>query len=180
MTSSLPDPHTPPKDDPRTFVVVGAGAAGTGLRGGLRGERFWWRIVLVEVGGEPGAGYDRTVLSKFVLAGEMSPKDVPPLRMRRSIKRNGLNVQGEVTSLDAPGKTLHLNNGGILRYDAAVLATGGAPNPLKPPGAGLANVFVLRSKAQAEQIINAAQPGQRAVIIGDSFIALECASALRE
>lgn len=100
--------------------------------------------------------------------------------MRRSIKRNGLNVQGEVTSLDAPGKTLHLNNGGILRYDAAVLATGGAPNPLKLPGAGLANVFVLRSKAQAEQIINAAQPGQRAVIIGDSFIALECASALRE
>ncbi|VVP30903.1 3-phenylpropionate/cinnamic acid dioxygenase ferredoxin--NAD(+) reductase component [Pseudomonas fluorescens] len=175
----LPDPHTPPADDPRTFVVAGAGAAGTACAAALREKGFGGRIVLVD--GEPGAGYDRTVLSKFVLAGEMSPKDVPPLRDEAFYQAQRIErVQGEVTSLDAPGKTLHLNNGGILRYDAAVLATGGAPNPLKLPGAGLANVFVLRSKAQAEQIINAAQPGQRAVIIGDSFIALECASALRE
>lgn len=175
----LPDPHTPPADDSRTFVVVGAGAAGTACAAALREKGFGGRIVLVD--GEPGAGYDRTVLSKFVPAGEMSPKDVPPLRDEAFYQAQRIErVQGEVTSLDAPGKTLHLHNGGILRYDAAVLATGGAPNPLKLPGAGLANVFVLRSKAQAEQIINAAQPGQRAVIIGDSFIALECASALRE
>ena len=175
----LPDPHTPPADDPRTFVVVGAGAAGTACAAALREKGFGGRIVLVD--GEPGAGYDRTVLSKFVLAGEMSPKDVPPLRDEAFYQAQRIErVQGEVTSLNASGKTLHLNNGGILRYDAAVLATGGAPNPLKLPGAELANVFVLRSKAQAEQIINAAQPGQRAVIIGDSFIALECASALRE
>ena len=175
----LPDPHTPPADDPRTFVVVGAGAAGTACAAALREKGFGGRIVLVD--GEPGAGYDRTVLSKFVLAGEMSPKDVPPLRDEAFYQAQRIErVQGEVTSLDAPGKALHLNNGGILQYDAAVLATGGAPNPLKLPGAELANVFVLRSKAQAEQIINAAQPGQRAVIIGDSFIALECASALRE
>ncbi|UST95686.1 apoptosis inducing factor family protein [Pseudomonas siliginis] len=175
----LPDPHTPPADDSRTFVVVGAGAAGTACAAALREKGFGGRIVLVD--GEPGAGYDRTVLSKFVLAGEISPKEVPPLRDEAFYQAQRIErVQGEVTSLDAPGKTLHLHNGGILRYDAAVLATGGAPNPLKLPGAGLANVFVLRSKAQAEQIINAAQPGQRAVIIGDSFIALECASALRE
>lgn len=175
----LPDPHTPPADDPRTFVVVGAGAAGTACAAALREKGFGGRIVLVD--GEPGAGYDRTVLSKFVLAGEMSSKEVPPLRDEAFYQAQRIErVQSEVTSLDAPGKAFHLNNGGILRYDAAVLATGGAPNPLKLPGAELANVFVLRSKAQAEQIINAAQPGQRAVIIGDSFIALECASALRE
>jgi NADPH-dependent 2,4-dienoyl-CoA reductase/sulfur reductase-like enzyme/nitrite reductase/ring-hydroxylating ferredoxin subunit len=175
----LPDPHTPPADDPRTFVVVGAGAAGTACAAALREKGFGGRIVLVD--GEPDAGYDRTVLSKFVLAGEMSLKEVPPLRDESFYQAQRIErVQSEVNALDAPGKTLHLNNGAILRYDAAVLATGGAPNPLKLPGADLANVFVLRSKSQAEQIINAAQPGQRAVIIGDSFIALECASALRE
>ena len=79
-----------------------------------------------------------------------------------------------------PNKTLHLSDGQTLRYDAAVLATGGEPNPLELPGADLPQVFVLRSKAQAEQIMNAASPDQRAVIIGDSFIALECASALRQ
>ena len=67
-----------------------------------------------------------------------------------------------------------------MNYDAAVLATGGEPNPLELPGADLPQVFLLRSKAQAEQIMNAAAPDQRAVIIGDSFIALECASALRQ
>ncbi len=61
-----------------------------------------------------------------------------------------------------------------------MLATGGEPNPLELPGADLPQVFVLRSKAQAEQIMNTAKPEQRAVIIGDSFIALECASALRQ
>lgn len=175
----LPDQHTPPADDPRTFVVVGAGAAGTACAAALREKGFGGRIVMVD--GEPDAGYDRTVLSKFVLAGEMSPKEVPPLRDEAFYQAQRIErVQSEVSALDAPGKTLHLSNGAILRYDAAALATGGAPNPLKLPGAELANVFVLRSKAQAEQIINAAQPGQRAVIIGDSFIALECASALRE
>lgn len=175
----LPDPHTPPADDPSTFVVVGAGAAGTACAAALREKGFGGRIVLVD--GEADAGYDRTVLSKFVLAGEMSPKEVPPLRDAAFYQAQRIErVQGEVSSLDAPGKTLHLSNGGVLRYDAAVLATGGAPNPLKLPGADLGNVFVLRSKAQAEQIISAAQADQRAVIIGDSFIALECASALRE
>ncbi|VEF06661.1 FAD-dependent pyridine nucleotide-disulfide oxidoreductase [Pseudomonas fluorescens] len=175
----LPDQHTPPADDPRTFVVVGAGAAGTACAAALREKGFGGRIVLVD--GEPDAGYDRTVLSKFVLAGEMTAKEAPRLRDEAFYQAQRLErVQGEVTSVDAPGKVLQLNNGGTLRYDAVVLATGGAPNPLKLPGADLSNVFVLRSKAQAEQIMQAAQPGQRAVIIGDSFIALECASALRE
>jgi nitrite reductase/ring-hydroxylating ferredoxin subunit len=37
----LPDGHTPPADDSRTFVIVGAGAAGTAC-GGTAGERFRW------------------------------------------------------------------------------------------------------------------------------------------
>jgi NADPH-dependent 2,4-dienoyl-CoA reductase/sulfur reductase-like enzyme len=44
----------------------------------------------------------------------------------------------------------------------------------------LPQVFLLRSKDQATRILNAAKPGQRVVIIGDSFIALESASALRQ
>ena len=70
----------------------------------------------------------------------------------------------------------------VIAFTAShtVLATGGEPNPLQLRGAELPHVFVLRSKTQAEQIMNTARPDQRAVIIGDSFIALECASALRQ
>ncbi|WP_426202137.1 FAD-dependent oxidoreductase [Pseudomonas sp. TWP3-1] len=175
----LPDPHTPPEDDPRTFVIVGAGAAGTACAAALREKGFGGRIVMIDR--EADAGYDRTVLSKFVLAGEMPPEEIPPLRDADFYREQRINrLQGEVTALDAEAKTLHLRDGRALHYDAAVLATGAIPNQLQLPGADLPQVFVLRSKAQAESIINSAKPEQRAVIIGDSFIALECASALRQ
>ncbi|PMZ32682.1 pyridine nucleotide-disulfide oxidoreductase, partial [Pseudomonas sp. GW247-3R2A] len=86
-------------------------------------------------------------------------------------------INGEVASLDTANKTLRLADGQSLTYDAALLATGGTPNPLTLPGADLPQVFLLRSKDQATRILNAAKPGQRVVIIGDSFIALESASA---
>ena len=41
-------------------------------------------------------------------------------------------------------------------------------------------MFVLRSKAHAQQILDSASAGQRVVIIGDSFIAMESASSLRQ
>lgn len=175
----IADPHIPPADDTRTFVIVGAGAAGTACAAALREKGFGGRIKMIDR--EPDAGYDRTVLSKFVLAGEMSPEETPPLRDEDFYKEQRIErIQGEISSLDAAAKTLHLRDGQTVNYDAAVLATGGEPNPLELPGADLPQVFLLRSKAQAEQIMNAAAPDQRAVIIGDSFIALECASALRQ
>ncbi|MEG2389415.1 MAG: FAD-dependent oxidoreductase [Pseudomonas sp.] len=175
----IADPHIPPADDTRTFVIVGAGAAGTACAAALREKGFGGRIKMIDR--EPEAGYDRTVLSKFVLAGEMSPEETPPLRDEDFYKEQRIErIQGEISSLDAAAKTLHLRDGQTVNYDAAVLATGGEPNPLELPGADLPQVFLLRSKAQAEQIMNAAAPDQRAVIIGDSFIALECASALRQ
>lgn len=175
----IADPHIPPADDTRTFVIVGAGAAGTACAAALREKGFGGRIKMIDR--EPDAGYDRTVLSKFVLAGEMSPEETPPLRDEDFYKEQRIErIQGKISSLDAAAKTLHLRDGQTVNYDAAVLATGGEPNPLELPGADLPQVFLLRSKAQAEQIMNAAAPDQRAVIIGDSFIALECASALRQ
>ena len=175
----IADPHIPPADDTRTFVIVGAGAAGTACAAALREKGFGGRIKMIDR--EPDAGYDRTVLSKFVLAGEMSPEETPPLRDEDFYKEQRIErIQGEISSLDAAAKTLHLRDGQTVNYDAAVLATGGEPNPLELPGADLPQVFLLRSKAQAEKIMNAAAPDQRAVIIGDSFIALECASAMRQ
>ncbi|VVP46040.1 FAD-dependent oxidoreductase [Pseudomonas fluorescens] len=175
----IADPHIPPADDTRTFVIVGAGAAGTACAAALREKGFGGRITLIDR--EPDAGYDRTVLSKFVLAGEMPSEEIPALRDESFYREQRIErLQGEITSLDAQAKTIQLSDGNTMSYDAAVLATGGEPNPLKLPGAELPQVFVLRSKTQAEQIMNAATPDQRAVIIGDSFIALECASALRQ
>ncbi|CAI8764507.1 FAD-dependent oxidoreductase [Pseudomonas sp. IT-P294] len=175
----MSDAHTPPADDERTFAIVGAGAAGTACAAALREKGFGGRIVLIDR--EPDAGYDRTVLSKFVIAGEMPPQEVPPLRDASFYQTQRIEqLHGEVARLDCANKTLHLVDGQTLSYDAALLATGGTPKPLAVPGADLPQVFLLRSRDQAQRILDAAKPGQKALIIGDSFIAMESASALRE
>jgi NADPH-dependent 2,4-dienoyl-CoA reductase/sulfur reductase-like enzyme/nitrite reductase/ring-hydroxylating ferredoxin subunit len=173
------DAHTPPADDERTFVIVGAGAAGTAAAAALREKGFGGRVLLIDR--ESGAGYDRTVLSKFVISGETPPDEVPPLRDEDFYREQRIErINAEVTSLDAANKTLRLSDGRSITYDAALLATGGIPKPLELPGADLPQVFTLRSRAHAQQILDSARPGQHAVIIGDSFIAMESASALRQ
>ncbi|MCY1397391.1 Benzene 1,2-dioxygenase system ferredoxin--NAD(+) reductase subunit [compost metagenome] len=175
----MPDAHAPPADDPRTFIIVGAGAAGTAAAACLREKGFGGRLLLIDR--EADAGYDRTALSKYVIAGEMPLHEVPPLRDEDFYREQRIErLRGEVASLDAPNRTLRLTDGQSLTYDAALLATGGVPNPLTLPGADLPQVFVLRSKAHAQQILDSASAGQRVVIIGDSFIAMESASSLRQ
>ncbi|MGJ7515273.1 FAD-dependent oxidoreductase [Pseudomonas baetica] len=175
----LADAHTPPADDERTFVIVGAGAAGTAAAAALREKGFGGRVLLIDR--ETAAGYDRTVLSKFVISGETPPDDVPPLRDENFYKEQRIErINAEVTSLDCASQTLELSDGQSLDYDAALLATGGTPKQLEIPGADLPQVFVLRSRDHAKQILQSAKPGQRAVIIGDSLIAMESASSLRQ
>jgi len=170
---------SPLTDDPRTFVIVGAGAAGTACAAALRERGFGGRIQLIDR--EKDAGYDRTVLSKFVLAGDMPPDDPPPLRDPEFYQEQHIErLNDQVTGLDTTHRTVQLKHGEALHYDAVLLATGGQPQPLQLPGAELPQVFVLRSKEQARQIVDVAVPGQRVVIIGDSFIGLEAASALRQ
>ncbi len=140
---------------------------------------FGGRLLLIDR--EADSGYDRTALSKYVIAGEMPLDEVPPLRDEDFYRKQRIErLRGEVASLDAPNRTLRLTDGQSLAYDAALLATGGVPNPLTLPGADLPQVFVLRSKAHAQQILDSASAGQRVVIIGDSFIAMESASSLRQ
>lgn len=175
----LLDAHTPPADDERTFVLVGAGAAGTAAAAALREMGFGGHVLLIDR--EAGAGYDRTVLSKFVIAGQTPPEEVPALRDEDFYREQRIErIHAEVTGLDVATRTVRLNDGQSLHYDAALLATGGTPRPLELPGAELPQVFVLRSKAHAQHILASAKPGQKAVIIGDSFIAMESASALRQ
>jgi NADPH-dependent 2,4-dienoyl-CoA reductase/sulfur reductase-like enzyme/nitrite reductase/ring-hydroxylating ferredoxin subunit len=175
----MPTPSTPPADDKRTFVIIGAGASGTACAAALREKGFGGRVLLIDR--EPEAGYDRTVLSKFVIAGEMPPDEVPPLRDESFYREQRIEqINSDVMGLDAANRTLRLADGQSLSYDAAVIATGGIPKTLSLPGADLPQVFVLRSKAQAQRILTSAKPGQRAVIVGDSFIALESASSLRQ
>lgn len=173
---ALPPSSATHTHDSRCFIVIGAGAAGSAAVATLRHKGFSGRLLWIDQEQDPA--YDRTALSKFVIAGEMPPQETPPLLDKDACRES--RIHGEVCHLDPHTKRLQLVDGRHFDYDAALLATGGEAEPLDIPGAVLNNVFVLRSREDAARIVKAAQPGRCAVIIGDSFIGLEAASALRK
>lgn len=172
----MPPACAPPRADSRCFAVIGAGAAGAAAVATLKREGFAGRLLWIDR--EQSPAYDRTALSKFVIAGEMAPDETPPLL--EDTPFDTLGIHGEVQRLDANAKRIELADGRYFTYDAALLATGGDAQPLDIPGAVLSNVFVLRSREDAARISAAAASATCAVIIGDSFIGLEAASALRQ
>ncbi len=175
ITGRLPELATPGGDDTRVFVVLGAGAAGTTAAQTLREDGFGGRIVLVTHESTPP--YDRTLLSKGVLAGQAEPK---PLRNGSFYDVHGVELLSQTaTQLDPAAQLLRFEGGDTLRYDALLLATGSTPVPLEVPGVELGGIFYLRT-LQDSQALAAAAEGTQAVVVGASFIGLECASSLRE
>ena len=164
--------------DDRCFVVLGAGAAGQSAAQTLREEGFGGRVVMVSH--EVELPYDRTVLSKYKLSGEPGAEKTPlqdaAFYARHRVERR----RAEITEVDAANATVRFADGSSLAYDAALLATGGIPKAPKLPGAELDGVFLLRSAADLDAILAAAQKARQIVVVGGGFIAMEVASSLRE
>lgn len=175
----IEDEPVPAKDDARIMVIIGNGAAGTCAAVTLREAGFGGRVVLV--GREPGATYDRTSLSKFVMSGEMAPDEVPALRDPGFLARQHIETEtAEVVRLDVQTKRIEFKDGRRLEYAAALAAPGSVPRKPDLPGANLDGVHVLRSREDAAAIALAIRADPRVVILGDSFIGLEVASGLRK
>lgn len=183
------DPHgeapahalPPPDEKVETgmIVIVGAGAAGACAAASLREAGFDGEIVLL--GDEPGAPYDRTTLSKFVPSGDMAPDDVPALLPDDFFSQQRIRFEhGEVVRLSVPARQITLADGRTFAFDTALLATGGKPKMLRIPGETLDGVCMLRNRRHAATIVQTLQPGNHAVVLGNSFIGLETASALRK
>ena len=178
----LPELAAPDDADTRVFVIVGAGAAGTTAAQTLREDGFQGRVVLITR--EDDAPYDRTMLSKGFLAGSA---DAKALRDGAFYRKYGLELvtNRTVSRVDPERQTLTFEDGdtphpNTLHYDALLLASGSTPVSLEVPGNDLGGVFYLRTLRDAEQLVAAAEEGQRAVVVGGSFIGLECAASLRQ
>ncbi|WP_268800616.1 FAD-dependent oxidoreductase [Pseudomonas huanghezhanensis] len=165
--------------DARCFVIIGAGAAGTAAAAALREKGFNGQVLLIDREEHPG--YDRTALSKAVLAAEMPPEQTPDLREEHFYTEHRIErIWGEVMKLDVTNRRLFIADGRRFDYDAALITTGGEPRALPLIGAQLPQVLTLRHRDDARHILDAARPGTHVLIVGDSFIGLEAASALRK
>jgi NADPH-dependent 2,4-dienoyl-CoA reductase/sulfur reductase-like enzyme/nitrite reductase/ring-hydroxylating ferredoxin subunit len=175
----VPAMATPdPTADPRTFVIVGAGAAGNAAAEALRQVGYRGRVVMIGLEDRPP--YDRTKLSKQYLGGQQGA-DKLPLRDPAFYGEHGIERRvAEVAAIDTAARRVAFADGSSLAYHALLMATGGRPRNLDVPGADLGNVFTLRTPDDATGIIAAAGEGARAVVVGDSFIGMETAASLTQ
>nr|WP_282572011.1 FAD-dependent oxidoreductase [Roseomonas acroporae] len=165
-------------NDPRVFIVLGAGAAGAAAAEALREAGFGGRVLLISA--EPYLPYDRTQLSKDHLAGSF-PAGKLPLRDADHYRRLGIDtLTREVVDVEAPARRLRFADGGTLDCDALLLATGGVPRRPRIPGATLPGVHLLRGRGDAAALIAAATGARHAAVLGGGFIGLEAAWALRQ
>jgi apoptosis-inducing factor 3 len=166
-------------DAKRRIAIIGGGAAGaaaaaTLLEGDVSAE-------LTIFTAEPQAPYDRTCLSKFVPAGEMAPGEVPPILPEAVAGDPRLRIEHlGVIRFDVPTKQATLVDGRKTTFDTVLIASGSSPVRPGISGAELGRIFTLRTVHDAGSILETLSPGEPAVILGDSFIGLETAAALRK
>ena len=173
-------PSTPVQEaaDPRTMVILGAGAAGTAAAQALREAGFGGRVVLV--GREDRLPYDRTVLSKYDLSGEQGGEKTP-LHPAEFYQRHRIERRvAEISAIDPAARRVTFADGATLAYHAALLASGGKPRRLRAPGADLPGVFVLRSPDDVAAILARAATARHVIVLGSGFIGMEVAASLRE
>ncbi len=173
-----------PNTDGRTFVILGAGAAGVHAAEALRVAGYQGRIVMITQ--EDRLPYDRTKLSKDYFIGKTSSEEMP-LRSPDFFKEHAIEVllNKRVKQVETTAKAITFTDSASgssdsLIYDALLVATGGKPRQLDIPGADLQNILTLRSFDDADRILTAIKQKGQAVVIGSSFIGMETAAGLSQ
>lgn len=175
---SSPAQQVKPDSHVRSVVIVGGGAAGNAAAEMLRRQGFDGGITMLTA--DDALPYDRPNLSKDYLAGNAS-EDWIPLRTPEFYKEHKIDVRlgVRVTSIDTVERTVALEGGSHVAFDALLLATGASPVRLDIPGADLPHVHYLRTLDDSRALIAKAKDAKRVVVIGASFIGLETAASLR-
>lgn len=156
------------------IVVVGAGLAAAHAVETLREEGYWGPLTVV--GNEPLLPYERPQLSKDVLQG----KEFQVLHDAAWYAEHEVRVLTHTSAerLDLASRTVVLDDGQSLGYDALLLATGARPRVPSIPGVERAHV--LRTWQDEQRLQAAIRPGARLVVVGGGWIGLEVAASARQ
>lgn len=163
---------------PQNIVVIGAGLAGAKTAESLRKRGHTGTITLV--GEESHLPYERPPLSKEYLSGEGSFEDAL-VRREQWYAEHDIDLRRGVraTTIDRTARTVSLDYGSTLPYDALVLATGSSSRRSELPGADADGVLYLRTREDSDAIRPLAAEGTRIVVIGGGWIGLEVAAVTR-
>jgi 3-phenylpropionate/trans-cinnamate dioxygenase ferredoxin reductase component len=159
-------------------VIVGGGHGGAQCAIALRQLGFTGSVAIIGRENEPP--YERPPLSKEYFARE---KTFERLYIRPpgfwTEKDIALHLGVSVDAVDVHAHRLTLSTGESCTYGQLVWAAGGDPRALSCPGAGLAGVHAVRTRADCDQLMGEIDSGVRnIVVIGGGYIGLEAAAVL--
>lgn len=160
-------------------VVVGAGQAGAAAAARLRALGHQGPIVVI--GDEPLPPYQRPPLSKRYLLGEIAP-DRLFLRSQAFWADQGVELllDHQAVAIDRARREVRLR-GGVIAYDALILATGSEPRQLPSSiGGALPNVHSVRRVADIDRLAPQMVEGRRLLVVGGGYIGLELAAVARK
>ena len=159
------------------LVVVGNGMAGVACVEQILKHAPKFQITIL--GDETHVNYNRILLSS-VLAGEKSADEIT-LNDLDWYQRNGITLclGARVCAIDIVKKTLMGEDGAVTSFDKLLLATGSSP--LIPPVAGVnkEGVFTFRNLDDTRALLERADSGTKAVVIGGGLLGLEAARGLQ-
>jgi 3-phenylpropionate/trans-cinnamate dioxygenase ferredoxin reductase subunit len=158
-------------------LIVGAGQAGAQAAISLRQLGFKGPVTIA--GAEPDLPYERPPLSKDYLAGER-PADRLLLRPPAFWQERGIEMRTgtRIMAVDPAAASAETDRGETLRWDRLIWAAGGEARRLACPGAGLAGVHVVRTRADVDALRADLHTARRIGVIGGGYIGLETAAVL--
>lgn len=159
------------------IVIAGAGLAAVSAAERLREHGYTGELVIV--GDEPHRPYNRTPLSKGLLTGEVSRRDLPLRTHSGAGLDAGWRLGTPILGLDLDQRHLVLPGGEHLGFDGLIIATGVEARHLPDAPVHLPHVRMLRTLADADEIDRALARADHVAIVGGGFIGCEIAVTAR-
>ncbi|MCR9144712.1 MAG: NAD(P)/FAD-dependent oxidoreductase [bacterium] len=162
--------------DAPSIVIIGNGITGVTAARAVRKLNSRARIQIISK--ETDYFFSRTALM-YIYMGHMRFEDTMPYEKSFWPKNRIELIRDTVTSVDSGAKILQLEEGGALKYDVLLIATGAQSNKFGWPGQDLPRVQGLYSYQDLEELEkNTAGDCKRGVIIGGGLIGIEFAEML--
>lgn len=159
-------------------VIAGAGIAGVSAADAVHKAAPEAKITLLSK--ESDLPYYRLNLTRY-LAGEV---DAASLALHPADWYRGRNIdlqrEAELCRIHPESKQVNLRQGDDLSYDQLILAVGSHPFVPPIPGVQRDNVTTLRTRAQADFILEQGHVDRPCVVIGGGILGLEAAGALAQ
>ena len=155
------------------YLIIGSGVAGYSALKELLNLDPNAKITMVT--SDRYYPYDRPPLSKYYLRGEME-RDKLFFESPDFYKSLKVILGKSVTKL-GKGEAV-LEDGSVIPFDKALIATGGRPRRLGIPGENLRGVHYLRTLDDCDSLKADIVGKKEVVIVGGGFIGMEVASSL--